>query len=268
MHEIRKARVGALIFACVAQAATAAPTLDFLPNLVGVGIGMTPQFAGSREQAFGAVPGVRLKIGDGNRFFEWYGPVADINLIDSPNWQFGPALGLRLGRHDADDAVVQKLPEIDATTEGGIMASWYKANTQGVPWTLRIGAYLMTDLGDAYHGVNATAFANGWLPLSPRVFLGMGGGVSWASASYNQTYFGVTPQGAAASGLPVYVPDSGLRQFYIWPALVVQLTPHWYGGAAVFYQRLAGQAGDSPIVTQRGDANQWTWGMGLGYVWK
>jgi len=25
---------------------------------------------------------------------------------------------------------------------------------------------------------------------------------------------------------------------------------------------------DSPIVTQRGDRNQWTAGAGVGYVWK
>jgi outer membrane protein len=261
--------VGALVAGLFAPGAMSSPTIDFLPNLVGVGLGITPQFSGSRDNAFGAVPGVRLKIGDGNRFFEWYGPVGDINLIDSPNWQFGPALGLRLGRSDVDDAVVQKLPEIDTTIEGGIAASYYRVNTAGgVPWTMRIGTVLMTDLGDKYHGLNASVYANFWLPVSQRVFVGLGGGASWASSSFNRTYFGVTPEGAAESGLPVYQPDSGMRQYYAWPAVIFQITPQWYGGAGVFYQRLADKAADSPIVTQRGDANQLTWGVGLGYAWR
>jgi outer membrane protein len=40
-----------------------------------------------------------------------------------------------------------------------------------------------------------------------------------------------------------------------------------YGGAGAFYQRLTEDAANSPIVTQRGDRNQWTVGAGLGYGW-
>jgi outer membrane protein len=272
-HDARVVRrgvglAGALGACLAAPAAMAQATIDFLPNLVGVGLGMTSQFAGSRDKVFGIVPGARVKIGDGNRFFEWYGPAGDINLLDSPNWQLGPALGVRFGRKDVDDEIVQKLPEIDTTMEGGIAASYYRVNPGPVPWTMRIGTLLMTDLGDQYHGLNASVYASFWVPLSPRIFLGLGGGASWASASFNRTYFGITSQGSMASGLPVYQPDSGMRQFYGWPALLVQITPQWYGGAAVFYQRLTDKAADSPIVTERGDANQFTWGLGLGYTWK
>lgn len=254
--------------ALTARGALAAPTIDFLPNLVGVGLGSTTQFSGSRDSVFGIVPGARLKLGEGNRFAEWYGPAGDINLIDSPNWQLGPALALRLGRKDVDDEVVRRLPEIDSTVEGGIAASYYRVNSGPVPWTMRFGTVLVTDLGNEYHGLNASAYANVWVPLSARVFLGLGGGLSWASSSYNRTYYGVTQAGSMASGLPVYQPGSGLRQYYAWPALIVQITPKWYGGAAVFYQRLTDKAGDSPIVTERGDANQFTWGFGLGYTWQ
>lgn len=36
----------------------------------------------------------------------------------------------------------------------------------------------------------------------------------------------------------------------------------------VYAQRLAGDAADSPIVTQRGTRNQITYGIGLGYTWR
>jgi outer membrane protein len=46
------------------------------------------------------------------------------------------------------------------------------------------------------------------------------------------------------------------------------LGPRWFAGAGAFYQRLTGDAADSPIVTQRGDRNQWTVGGGIGYAWR
>jgi len=258
----------ALAALLLAPQVRAQASLDFLPNLVGLGVGVTPRYAGASETEVGAVPGIRYQFAGTNRFFEMYGPIADMNLLDSPNWQFGPALGIRLGRQDVQDAVVSRMAEIDTTMEAGLTGSWFHVNTEGVPWTARVGVIAVTDLGDQYHGLNATLFGNFWFPLSPRLFAGVGGGVSWASESYNRRYFGVSSADAQASGLPLYQPDAGLRQWYAWPALVYQLTPSWYLGAAVFYQRMAGKAGDSPIVTERGDANQWTWGLGAGYAWR
>jgi outer membrane scaffolding protein for murein synthesis (MipA/OmpV family) len=31
---------------------------------------------------------------------------------------------------------------------------------------------------------------------------------------------------------------------------------------------VTGDAGDSPVVKDRGDANQWIGGVGLAYIWK
>lgn len=243
-------------------------TIDVLPNMVAAGVGTTTAYSGADEYIGGIVPAMRYQFKDSNRFIEWYGPMGDMNLLDSPTWQIGPVLGLRFGRSNVKDEVIAKLPEVDSTLEGGLMVSWTKTNTQGIPWRLRLGATAMTDLGNTYDGLNAGGFASFWLPLSRKVFLGLGGGVSYGSANYNQTFYGVTPAGSAASGLPVFSPGGGLRQWYAWPAVIFQLSPQWYAGTGLFYQRIAGDPGDSPIVTQRGDRNQLTGGVGIGYVWR
>ncbi len=124
------------------------------------------------------------------------------------------------------------------------------------------------DLGDVYNGFNTTAFANFWLPVSSKVFIGLGGGLSWSAASYNRAFYGVTERESQLSGLPAYAPDSGTRQWYAWPAVIVQVSPNWYVGGGVFYQRMMSEASNSPIVSQRGDRNQWTGGVGLAYAWK
>jgi len=257
-----------LALALLARPAIAGMTVDILPNMIGFGIGATPAYSGADEYIAGIVPGGRYEFKDSSRFVEWYGPAGDMNLLDSPTWQFGPALGLRFGRSNVKDEVVARLPEVDATLEGGVMASWTHDNSSGIPWRLRIGAIALTDLGDTYSGLNASAFGSFWMPLSARVFVGLGGGVSWASASYNQAFYGVTDAGSAASGLPAFTPDQGLRQWYAWPAVIFQLNGPWYAGAALFYQRIAGDPADSPIVRERGDRNQLTGGIGIGYVWR
>jgi outer membrane protein len=241
---------------------------DILPNFVGVGIGGTSDYAGSDDYVGGLAPGGFYKFG-GERFISFMGVIGEVNLLDSPNWRFGPSFGYRFGREDVDDDVVARLPEIDGTVEVGLTASYAYLNTDGIPWKLRFGVNAMTGVSgdDSYDGAHVAGFGSIWLPLSKSVFVGAGAGVSYASSDFMQTYFEVTPQGAAASGLPVFEPGSGVKSAYAWPAVIVRLSDRWVGGAGVFYQRLLNDAADSPIVDQRGDADQFTGGIGLAYTW-
>lgn len=82
-----------------------------------------------------------------------------------------------------------------------------------------------------------------------------------------QQRFGVSPEASAASGLPTYSASAGVRQYYLWPAVIYRVSKEWYAGAGAFYQRITGDGADSPIITQRGDANQLSAGIGVGYAW-
>lgn len=250
-----------------APASAEEPPTSFIPNFVGLGVGVTPEYSGSDDYVWGAAPGLYYQFKDSNRFIEWYGPILDINLLDSPNWQVGPIFSYQFGRSDVDDEVIDRLSDVDSTIQGGLIVSYIYNNLEGIPWRFRVGAQVMGDLGDVYSGTNSSLWANFWFPISRKAVIGLGGGASWASSSYNQAYYGITPKDARASGLPVFTPGGGLTQWYAWPAVVVQITPEWYAGAGLLYQRISGDAADSPIV-KRGDANQWSGGVGVGYAWK
>lgn len=137
-----------------------------------------------------------------------------------------------------------------------------------VPYDDRPGGQALIRATKTFGTRLAVARAGAEVPLHSRLYAGAGLGATWVSGSFNRTYFGVTPADAAASGLPAYSPGGGLEQLTGWLALIWQLDKHWYGGAMVYGQRLAGAAADSPIVTQRGTRNQMTYGVGIAYAWR
>ncbi|SPB14173.1 MltA-interacting MipA [Caballeronia novacaledonica] len=270
-----KRRFGArrlLFFAvtvCVAHRVLAGP-IDLpgsLPNLFGVGLGTTTEYAGGNERIVGGLPGLRYTTASGH-LLEWYGPYAQFDAGSGTGFEWGPAASLRLGRHDVDDPVVSKIHTIPTTVEGGGFIGYEYIHRGTVPYRLRGELTVTTNAGAVFTGSRLSLNGSAWLPLSPRIFTGVGLGASWASGGFNNTYFGVTSEDSMRSGLPYYSPASGVEQITSWLACVYQIDRSWYAGALVFYQRLTGPAGDSPIVVQRGTRNQLTFGAGAAYAFR
>ncbi|CAG2138909.1 hypothetical protein LMG26411_01641 [Cupriavidus numazuensis] len=264
----RSGLVGAAM--ALAAASSVASPVDLpgeLPNMAGLGIGTTTEYAGGKDRMVGVVPGLRY-VTPGGRLIEWYGPYAQFNFGGLTGFQWGPAASLRLGRSGVDDPVVSRIHDIDTTVEAGGWIGYEYLHEGSIPFRLRGGINVMTNAGIVYGGARVTANASAWVPVHRRVYAGLGLGATWVSDSFNRTYFGVTQADSAASGLPVYNPGGGLEQYTGWLALLYRIDKNWYAGAMVYAQRLAGDAADSPIVTQRGTRNQITYGIGLGYAWR
>lgn len=102
------------------------------------------------------------------------------------------------------------------------------------------GTGLVADLGAAYSA-----------PIAAQLRLGMGAGLSYANAAYQQSFFGVTASQAAASGYPVYTPGAGLRQGRAYLALTYTASPRVFATAGIATQVLTGDAADSPLVQNR-----------------
>jgi outer membrane protein len=259
-------RLALLLFLFSSTASAAGITVDVIPNFVGAGLGSTTEWLGSKERIWAVVPGGRVQL-EKNRFVEVYGPIVDMNVLDSPNWEFGPMASYRFGRSEVEDPVVNLLPPIDGGLEAGIFAGWHYTRIEGIPYRVRLGVSVTTAISGGAAGGHVTPYASVWLPLSTRLFVGVGGGLTWSSESFMQQRFGVSPEASAASGLPVYSASAGMRQYYLWPAVIYRVSKEWYAGAGAFYQRITGDGADSPIVAQRGDANQFSAGIGVGYSW-
>src|SRR5262245_57320809 len=124
---------------------------DVIPNFVGAGLGVTTQWLGSKDMVWGIVPGGRMEL-ENRRFIEVYGPAFDMNLLDHPHWEFGPAGALRLGRKDVKDPVVNLLPSIDTGLEAGLFVGWHYVNLEGIPYRARLGLMATTAISGGATG--------------------------------------------------------------------------------------------------------------------
>lgn len=239
---------------------------DVVPNFFGVGAGVTTEWYGSRDSIAGAVPGARIALEEG-RFVEWYGPYFGMNLVDDTHWEAGPVLNVRLGRSEVEDPVIATLPEFGMGLEAGGFVGWHYLNTEGIPYRVRTGMLATTSVVGQTEGSSLTPYASIWVPLSRTLFVGLGGGTTWSDSDFMQQYFSIDEAGSAASGLSQFEAEAGFRQVYIWPAVMWRVSEQWMVGAGLFCQHLIGDAAASPIVTERGDSNQWSGGVGVGYLW-
>lgn len=236
-------------------------------NFVGVAAVFVPDYVGSDDSKLGAMPAFRYEFGD-NRNIELIGNFLSANLINDDVIHFGPALRYRMGRdNDVEDDVVKLLPEIDDTLEAGatLSGTWIMDGDPRNRFSAGIDA--LWDTGDTHEGFTGTVFARYWTPVSQSVDLGISGNLQYGDENFTNTYFGVTPAGSAASGLPVYNADAGLTSFSIQPMVAFHLTQNWHIGAGVRYQKLMGDASDSPIVDGRGSTSQVIGGLGVIYTW-
>ncbi len=90
--------------------------------------------------------------------------------------------------------------------------------------------------------------------------------LTWSDDRYHDAWFGVTPTAALASGLPAYDPGGGIQAYGTAAAFLMQLSPQWGIYTYAKYDRLVGDAADSPIVRQLGSRHQISAGVALTYT--
>jgi len=267
MEQLRRIAAAAMVGVTLAEAAAAAP--DFMtfrpvsiPDFAGIGVGAVPDYIGSDDYFIGAGPAAQLTFG--RRYVSLQVNYATANLLDHPNWRAGPAAMWRFGRRDVKDDVVARLPEIDGTPELGAFAA-YEIQVSPDPrdrW--RFGGDLTHSLGGGHDGWTASASVRRWLPAGRFGALALSAAASWGSQDYTETFFSISPEDAARSGLPEFDADAGFRDVRTMAVFIQPLSERLFVGAGALYSRLVGDAADSPIVADRGSRDQWIVGVGAG----
>ena len=224
----------------------------------GLGIQFKPNYPGADDFQLEPLPVVRVRhqgetlaaqSPDENFSFRLFGPRDGLS--------FGPALNFQTKRKQSD--VGAPVGDVGFTVEPGVFVQGYLAEN------VRLRA-------EARHGVGGhNAFVGDISadyvirPADDRYVATIGPRVRLAEAKYNRRYFGVTPDRAIASGLPAYDPDGGVYSVGAAAGMLYQFTPKWGAFGYAGYDRLIGDAADSPIVRGYGSRNQFSAGLAVTY---
>ena len=244
--------------------------------VLGAGAAILPDYEGSDDSTWAPVPAATGRISGFN--FSVIGNRASVDLIpDSvgPGWDFqaGPVGVLNLNRASVkgiDDARVKALGKIGTAIElGGYVGIGRVGVITSDYDRLSVSASYRYDVSGVHKSGVFTPSITYMTPLSRRALVGIFGSAERVESGYADTYFGVTPEGAVASGLPVFNPRGGWKSWTAGAGGALSLTGDLTGGLQLFgggtYRRLINDFADSPLVRTAGSRHQWMGVLGLAY---
>jgi outer membrane protein len=184
-------------------------------------------------------------------------------VVDLAQFKLGPAVQLIWQRKASDYTALNGLGNVNYAIQAGGFAEFWP-----VPW-LRLRGEVRQGIGGET-GLTGDLFLDGVVPLGQFRWSG-GPRVTLQTAAAVAPYFSITAAQSAASTvaglpkLPVYSADGGLYSYGAGTQLEYFFNRQWAAHVLTEYQRLTGSAADSPLVTQRGSPNQFTFGLGATY---
>ncbi|MHA6718368.1 MipA/OmpV family protein [Sphingomonas sp. RS6] len=277
-HLARRASVPlALLIAtpALAQQGEAAPDLNRDSITVGVGAAVVPTYEGSDRSVITAAPGARGRVSGINFTVRGNRAWADVIPTDGgPGWDFqlGPLVNVNLNRTARiKDPQVSRLGKIKAALEAG---GYVGIGKQGVLTSdydkLTVSVAYVHDVGDIHKSYVVTPSIDYGTPLSRKIFVGINLSADYMGDGYADTYFGVSPAGSVASGLPAYRAGKGWKDWSVGGLVNVSLTGDLTHGLSavggVGYSQLLNDAAESPLVSIAGSRNQLFGVLGLAYT--
>lgn len=255
------------LLACLAPAAAQAQSSPFsflsgewLVTAKG-NIAAAPSYPGADSMRAIAYPSLGFRRPNEPETFGAPDDPISLALVRSGGLRMGPSLKFVGARKAADEAELAALRDVDWTLEAGAFVEyWFSPNVR-TRADVRYGFHghkgVVADIaGDFVAPVGAWTFSAG-----PRMTL--------ASGVYMDAYFGVT-SGEAATNLAIpdtaaFAPGGGVRSVGLAGAATYRFSPQWAATAYARWDRLVGDAANSPITRVIGSPNQYTVGASLAY---
>jgi outer membrane scaffolding protein for murein synthesis (MipA/OmpV family) len=214
----------------------------------GIGAIVNPKFVGSDKYNTRAIPYLDLRYLDekGTRFFANVPQGIGGFFYRSANPRAGNFLNIGAavapGFNVRDDSI-EGLDEVGVSTEARIYLQ-----TGGRSWAAT--ATLAQDVGSGHEGAYLDLGVNYRGRIGPRSgFYALGPVLRYGDSTYTDSFFGVSPEDSAETGLPRYDADAGFERLGFQGLISVPLSrSKWRFTALARASRLSEDAADSPIV--------------------
>lgn len=245
------------------SAALAESTNQDRPWIVTLGLWSLgkPAFGGSGDLEASIKPILQIRR-EGQR--EWLSLPSDHGgpaLFQTEQFRFGPSLNFMGERKATDHATLAGLGDVPWAIEGGVYFEFWPTSGLRSRVEVRRGF-------NGHEGIVANLSADVVLRPDARWMFTVGPRLAIADADYMGTYFGVSNGQSATSGLRSFDPQAGVYSVGAGASVKYRWTPSWAVIGYAQFDRLIGDAADSPI-TMRGSADQVTVGMGVSrsFLW-
>ncbi|MFT6212560.1 MAG: outer membrane protein [Alphaproteobacteria bacterium] len=242
---------------------------------VGAGALYTPAFTGSDQYQLSTVPSIRVRYG--NAFFASVEQGIGYNAIRKNGWKIGPIGRYQFSRREGDGGnpfrisgdnitALDGLGDVDGTFELGGFAA-YSQREFSLRAEVRQGLNGHEGMiGDFNANLNVPIFNVPFNQTQRPTILAFGPRATMVDSNYNQAYFGVNAVQSANSGLRQYNAKAGLLSYGLGATLIIPITDRVTSTIFTGYDRLTGDAGDAPLVQNRGSQNQAVAGAFLSYA--
>lgn len=242
---------------------------------IGAGVAYGPSYEGSDD--YRAIPAAQLRGKLSGHNFYTRGLSLFVDAIpeqpgETLDLALGPVIGIRRDRVSGiGDDRVRALGKLDTAVEiGGFVGIAKTGVVTSAYDTLSFRLSYVRDVAGAHGSHVVTPAIEYGTPLSARAYVGLSVSADYVGDGYARYYYGVTPAGAAASGLVAFDADGGFKNLSFGllgaRSLTGDLRHGWSLVAYGSYAKLLGRFKRSPLVSDAGDSDQWFGALGLGYT--
>lgn len=242
--------IGAFPTSSLAQEATKSTSNTWVVTL-GTTVEYGPSYEGSKRYTFGALPSFDFyRLGESP---EYSAPDDnfDYTLFDLDSLEIGPVVGLRDDRLDLNNLHIQSQRRVRWNFDAGGFAQYWLMENQ-----LRLRTEVRQSLwgGD---GLVADLALDWFQPVGNKLVLSAGPRMSLADTTYMRSNFGISAGQAARNGhVSAFDAAGGLKSVGFTVAATYTITPQWSVQVYEKYNRLVGDAADSPITSRFGSPDQ------------
>jgi outer membrane protein len=221
---------------------------------LGVGPEYSPDYFGSDDYRWKADPEVYVKF---RNFVFLDNDGADVALFGFSGFSFGPSLRVVGDREESDNAALAGLGDVDHTLEIGGFAATKFVDRVLFRFKVRKG------VAGGHDGLIVDAASTALLFRYGKVSTSVSASASWIGDRYADTYFSVTPAQSAASGLPVYDAERGMRDIGGSFNGYINVGKRWSINPYVSYRYIFDEYAMTPIIALHGSRHQYVAGLHL-----
>jgi len=212
---------------------------------IGASVLLNSEYLGSADEEVRVLPYLSF---DNVKGFSLFGTTLRYRALDIGTGQglgkwslrAGPAIGFQGGR-DSDESV--NLNGFDDIGSSVPLGGFIRSTIGPIGLGLNVGQ----DIIGGHDGLTADASIGTFIPLG-KLKIQPGATISWANNKHNDSFFSVTSEQAATSGLAAYDAGSGIYAYSAGVVSWIEIDKKYAVSLIANYRWFTKDAADSPIL--------------------